>query len=148
MSDTTRCLFFPIKLVNNSTLPSICTPLTCSDSSSLILVLPSMVALTVERIFSCVLMVGIRSQTWGMGIKTLHTVNWTNTLYLLFFQISFFDFGVPLDEEQAQSGSYNLQDYLTNLGRILESCFTCYENFWDGANIFPFLQILLRGLLG
>ena len=38
---------------------------TCSDSSSLMFVRPSMVALTVERIFSWVLMVGIRSHTFG-----------------------------------------------------------------------------------
>lgn len=68
-ADIARCILFHIKLLNNATLPAIFTPLTCSDSSSLILVLPSMVALTVERIFSCVLMVGIRSQTWGTGIK-------------------------------------------------------------------------------
>lgn len=43
---------------------------TCSDSSSLMFVRPSMVALTVERIFSWVLMVGIRSQTFWSRIKT------------------------------------------------------------------------------
>lgn len=37
--------------------------LTCSDSSSLMLVRPSMVAFTVDRILSWVLIVGIRSQT-------------------------------------------------------------------------------------
>lgn len=36
---------------------------TCSDSSSLMLVRPNMVALTVDRILSWVLMVGIRSHT-------------------------------------------------------------------------------------
>ena len=36
---------------------------TCSDSSSLMLVRPSMVAFTVDRILSWVLMVGIRSHT-------------------------------------------------------------------------------------
>lgn len=39
------------------------TLLTCSDSSSLMLVRPNMVALTVDRILSWVLMVGIRSHT-------------------------------------------------------------------------------------
>lgn len=39
------------------------TPLTCSDSSSLMLVRPNMVALTVDRILSWVLMVGMRSHT-------------------------------------------------------------------------------------
>lgn len=42
-----------------------CLALTCSDSSSLMFVRPSIVALTVDRIFSWVLIVGIRSQTWN-----------------------------------------------------------------------------------
>lgn len=42
---------------------------TCSDSSSLMFVRPNMVALTVERIFSWVLMVGMRSHTFGKRKK-------------------------------------------------------------------------------
>lgn len=42
-----------------------CLALTCSDSSSLMFVRPSIVAFTVDRIFSWVLIVGIRSQTWN-----------------------------------------------------------------------------------
>lgn len=55
--------FWPHVVLHNIRNPF--CELTCSDSSSLMFVRPSMVALTVERIFSWVLMVGIRSHTFG-----------------------------------------------------------------------------------
>lgn len=54
------------------------TQLTCSDSSSLMLVRPNMVALTVDRILSWVLMVGIRSHTWKWGHVTSNIWNMSN----------------------------------------------------------------------
>lgn len=51
------------------------TLLTCSDSSSLMLVRPNMVALTVDRILSWVLIVGMRSHT----LKEIRNITYKNT---------------------------------------------------------------------